>query len=255
MPRLTMPRQLLLAVVAAVVVSVPGATPASAHIDPDPTEAPAGSLQSIGFTVEHGCDGSPTVRLDMRLPDGVRDPVPEPPPGWTGSVAETADGVVVTFEGGPLPDDVEGTFRVQMLLPRAEGATLYFPFVQRCEVGEIRWIDVPTEASGGELDEPAPALLLTAELPGTTDPPPPTSSAPATTTAATTAPTPTSEPTPTEPAPTATTATSTDAPVPSSEPASDGGRSSTGVVVGIVAVLAVAAGVAVVVARRSRSRR
>jgi hypothetical protein len=37
-----------------------------AHIDPDPQEAPAGSVRSVGFTVEHGCDGSATVQLDMR---------------------------------------------------------------------------------------------------------------------------------------------------------------------------------------------
>lgn len=252
-----MSRRIVLAALGAVVAAVVGAAPVSAHIDPDPSQAPAGSVQSIGFTVEHGCDGSPTVRLDMRLPDGVRDPVPEPPEGWTGSVAETTDGVVVTFEGGPLPDDVEGTFRVQLLLPRAEGATLYFPFVQRCEVGEIRWIDVPTDGSSGELAEPAPALLLTAELPGTTDPPAPTTAAPVTTVEvtepSTTAPettAPTTEPATTEPAPTVPATAASTAPV------SDDGGSSNGVVIAIVAVVVAAgAAAAVVVARRSRSRR
>ena len=54
---------------------------ASAHIDPDPTEAQAGSRLTVGFTVEHGCDGSPTTQLDMRLPDGVTDALPEPVDG------------------------------------------------------------------------------------------------------------------------------------------------------------------------------
>jgi uncharacterized protein YcnI len=144
--------------------AIPGS--ASAHIDPDPVEAPAGSEQSIGFTVQHGCDGSPTVQLDMRLPDGVAGITPEPPDGWDAAV----DGNVVTFIGGPLPDDEELTVRVRMILPPTEGAEIYFPFVQRCEVGEIRWIDVPTDGSTSELDEPAPAMQLTAPLPTTTGP-------------------------------------------------------------------------------------
>ena len=130
---------------------------AFAHIDPEPAEAPAGSELVVGFRVEHGCDGSPTVQLDMRLPVGVTTPVPEAIDGWTASV----DGDVVTFVGGPLPDDTPQTFRIEMTLPVQPGTTLYFPFVQRCEIGEIRWIDVPTDGSGTELDEPAPAMTLT----------------------------------------------------------------------------------------------
>lgn len=122
-----------------------GGTRVFAHIDPDPQEAPAGSVQSVGFTVEHGCDGSATVQLDMRLPEGVTDAVPEPPAGWTGGV----DGRVVTFSGGPLPDDVEGTFRVRMTLPVTPGATISFPFVQRCEQGETHWIQLGANANLG----------------------------------------------------------------------------------------------------------
>ncbi len=181
------------------------ATPVLAHIDPDPPEAPAGSEVSVGFTVEHGCDGSPTVGLDLRLPAGVATAVPEPPAGWTASVA----GEVITFTGGPLPDDVEGTFRVRMTLPPTPGATIYFPFVQRCEVGEIRWIDVPDDGSTGE--EPAPAMTLLEPVP--TTPPPPTEP-PTTTAAATTAPATTAAPSTTTAASTTTTepATTTTAP-------------------------------------------
>jgi len=96
-----------------------GATVAFAHIDPDPKEAPAGSEQNVGFTVEHGCEGSPTIQLDMRLPDGVTNAAPEPPDGWTGSVTDD----IVTFIGGPLPDDVEATFRVHMILPSTPETT------------------------------------------------------------------------------------------------------------------------------------
>ena len=149
-------RSLFALTAATVVLSV--ASPVLAHVDPDPPEAQAGRRLSVGFTVQHGCDGSPTVQLDMRLPEGVSDAQPEPPDGWNGSVESD----VVTFIGGPLPDDQELTFRVSMTLPATPDTTIYFPFVQRCEVGEIRWIAIPSaDGSGTELDEPAPAMLLT----------------------------------------------------------------------------------------------
>jgi hypothetical protein len=47
-----------------------------------------------------------------------------------------------------------------MTLPATPDTTIYFPFVQRCEVGEIRWIGIPAEP-GDDLDEPAPAMTLT----------------------------------------------------------------------------------------------
>jgi periplasmic copper chaperone A len=234
-----------------------GASSAFAHIDPDPKEAPAGSEQSVGFTVEHGCDGSATVQLDMRLPDGVTNAVPEPPAGWTAAVARR----VVTFVGGPLPADVEGTFRVRMTLPATPDATIYFPFVQRCEQGEIRWIDVPSDGSGTELDEPAPAMNLTAPAPTTTTTTPPTS----TTTAP---PTTTTAPATTEPATTATsappssTAAATSLPVDratlvtSSVDSGDGGDDSASpgnvVAAGTAAAVAAVAGLAIWQVRRRR---
>ena len=153
-------RRFVLAAAACSAALLAVAGPVSAHIDPDPAEAQAGSRLTVGFTVEHGCDGSPTMRLDMRLPEGVIDPVPEPVQGWDVSI-ETIDGdTIVTFAGGPLSDDAEGTFGVTITLPPEPDTTIFFPFVQRCEVGEIRWIGLPVEP-GDELDEPAPAMALT----------------------------------------------------------------------------------------------
>lgn len=170
-----------------------GAGPVWAHIDPDPVEAQAGSEVSVGFTVEHGCEDSPTIRLAMRLPDGVTGAVAEPPPGWSGSV----DANVVTFDGGVLPGDAKLTFRVRMVLPATPDVSVFFPFVQYCEVGEIRWIDVPSDGSGAELDEPAPAMRLFGPVVTTT-----TTSAAVSTVAPTTAPATTVAAEPTSVAPT-----------------------------------------------------
>ncbi len=56
-----------------------------------------------------------------------------------------------------------------MTLPPTPDTTIFFPFVQRCEVGEIRWIGIPDEP-GDELDEPAPALALIGPVASTTIP-------------------------------------------------------------------------------------
>jgi uncharacterized protein YcnI len=231
------------------------ASPALAHIDPDPTEAQAGSDVSVGFTVQHGCDGSPTVQLDMRLPDGVSSPTAEPPDGWTGQV----DGNVVTFEGGPLPDDQELTFRVRMILPATPDTTIYFPFVQRCEVGEIRWIDIPSDGSGADLDEPAPAMQLVGPV-ATTQPAPATTVAPTTPTA--TATTVGSSSTTVTASPTTTTPSTTPRPTnPATsdmavgDDSSDGQGGSSGTVVFVVSIAAVAVVAAIVLVQSRRSRR
>jgi periplasmic copper chaperone A len=182
-------RRVLALVAGALAAVLMAAAPVLAHIDPDPKEAQAGSVVTVGFTVEHGCGGSPTVQLDMRLPDGVVDARPEPLDGWE----ESIDGDVVTFTGGPLPDDVEGTFAVTMTLPPTPDTTIYFPFVQRCEAGEIRWIAIPTEP-GDEPDEPAPAMRLFGPVVPPPPPAPDTTAAPDSTATATTTPDTTTSP-------------------------------------------------------------
>lgn len=135
---------------------VPGL--AFAHIEPDPSSVPAGSRQSIGFVVEHGCDESPTVQADMRLPDGLVDPVASGPDGWSAGIVAG----VVTWSGPAMPADREFELRLEATMPLSSGAKLYFPIVQRCDVGEIRWIGTDEAPS----DEPAPAMVLTEALPG-----------------------------------------------------------------------------------------
>ena len=250
----------LVSAAAIILVGLVVASPAFAHIDPDPTDAQAGSEVSVGFTVQHGCDGSPTVQLDMRLPDGVGAPTAEPPDGWTGQV----DGNVVTFEGGPLPDDQELTFRVRMTLPATPDTTIYFPFVQRCEVGEIRWIDTPSDGSGAELDEPAPAMQLFG--PVATTEPAPASTVPPTTVPATTTTTPTatttgaSSATAVNVSPTtagSSTMSPATSPAPSDPSATDGGDGggSSGTVVFVVSIAAVGVVAAIVFLQSRRSRR
>ncbi len=227
---------------------------AFAHIDPDPAEAQAGSRLTVGFTVEHGCEGSPTVQLDMRLPDAVTDPVTEPADGWDGSIDDVDGDTVVTFLGGPLADDVEGTFSVTMTLPPTPDATIYFPFVQRCEVGEIRWIGIPTEP-GDELDEPAPAMDLFGPIATVVTTAPSTeSTAPESTAPVVTEPETTDSPSTTEASTETTSSPGTSEPVLISPGVDGSGDSGTGTIIFIVSIAAILAIGGFVVYRSRQAR-
>ncbi len=101
------------------------------------------------------------MKIEMLLPDGITDATPVAPAGWTSSLADK----VITWEGGPQPDHEALTVSVEMKFPNAPGETLLFPLVQTCQVGEIRWIQ-PPNPDGTEPEDPAPAVTLTAALPG-----------------------------------------------------------------------------------------
>jgi uncharacterized protein YcnI len=166
------PRAVVLACLALLVVAAPG----RAHVTLDPAPARADAYYKAVLRVPHGCSGSPTRRIRVRIPEGVTSVKPQPKPGWTLEVTHTKlarpldDGhggkiteVVgeVSWSGGRLPDEQFDEFAMMLKLPDAAGATLYFPVVQDCEQGVHRWIELPEAGrSGRELKEPAPSLLL-----------------------------------------------------------------------------------------------
>jgi uncharacterized protein YcnI len=57
--------------------------PAFAHITLQTQQAPVGSYYKAVFRVPHGCAGSPTTSIKVRIPEGVIDVKPQPKPGWT----------------------------------------------------------------------------------------------------------------------------------------------------------------------------
>ncbi|MGH9034895.1 MAG: YcnI family protein [Acidimicrobiia bacterium] len=151
------------------------AGPATAHVTANPREAPADNYTKHNFRVGHGCEGSPTTKVSIQIPDGVVSVKPQVTPGWTisttkGPYAEPVElhgeaiteGVKeVTWTGGPLPDEHMTEFGLSMRMPDKAGETLYFPTVQTCEQGEHRWITIPVEGQE-EPEEPAPAVKLIA---------------------------------------------------------------------------------------------
>jgi uncharacterized protein YcnI len=158
-----------------------GCIAASAHVTVQPNEAVAGGYLQTAFSISHGCDGSATVAVRVKLPDGVLSVKPQQKPGWSvevkmralqgplpslhgHSITETVD--EVAWRGGSLPDHLYDTFGLMMKLPDSPGRTLYFPVVQDCERGVHRWIEIPQAGQGGaELREPAPAVRLKPKAP------------------------------------------------------------------------------------------
>jgi periplasmic copper chaperone A len=151
------------------------APPAAAHVTANPSSAVAGEFTKLDFRVPHGCEGSATTSLTVRMPDGVLFVSPEVVPGWKESVTTAkfsepvevfgerhTEGVrTVTWRGGPLLEGRMLDFGVSLRLPDNVGKTLYFPSVQRCEKGVHRWITIPVEGQE-EPEEPAPGVELIA---------------------------------------------------------------------------------------------
>ncbi|HEY4081622.1 MAG TPA: YcnI family protein [Burkholderiaceae bacterium] len=164
----------------AVTIGMATAAPwASAHITLEQKQAPAGSYYKAVLQVPHGCKGSATTAVRVRIPDGIFNAKPQPKPGWTlkitrSKLAQPVDaghGHVlaervseIAWTGGPLPDDNFDEFRIVMKLPDRPGTTLYLPVVQECVKGSTRWIEQPDAARPGvEPEFPAPALQLGAK--------------------------------------------------------------------------------------------
>jgi uncharacterized protein YcnI len=160
----------------ATVLVLLAAGPARAHVTLDRNEAPAESFFNAMVNVPHGCEGSPTLKVRVRIPDGVIGVKPQPKPGWELAIRKeklaqpiveshgrTISEVVaeVTWTGRLLDENFD-QFGIHMRLPNKPGETLYFPTVQECENGVHRWIEIPAAGkSRGDYREPAPFLRLT----------------------------------------------------------------------------------------------
>ena len=150
---------------------------AHAHVTLDPPQAAADSYFKMNVRVPHGCEGTATLRVRVRIPEGVFGVKPQPKPGWELSTVKTKlnppvkDGhgreiteVVseIVWSGGKLLDEHYDEFVFRARLPDGPaGTVIWFPVVQQCETGVHRWIEIP--AAGKSIDdykEPATFIKL-----------------------------------------------------------------------------------------------
>lgn len=151
--------------------------PASAHVTLETKSATAGSGYKAVFRVGHGCEGSPTRRLSVSIPDGFVNAKPMPKAGWTIETSRAAyaaprelwgkpvsEGVTRIVWSGTLSDENYDEFVVNGYVSRdAPGTELPFPVVQECDVGAHRWVEIaPAGVDPHSLKEPAPVVRIAA---------------------------------------------------------------------------------------------
>jgi uncharacterized protein YcnI len=153
------------------------ASPAFAHVTLETKEAAVGGSYKAVFRVPHGCGASPTLKLRVRIPDGVIGVKPMPKPGWTLTTESGAydkphamfhdsnvtQGVKEVDWSGKLLNENYDEFVLSVFLSDSlkPGDMLYFPVVQECESGAARWIEIPEAGkSAGDYQSPAPGLKL-----------------------------------------------------------------------------------------------
>jgi periplasmic copper chaperone A len=152
---------------------------ASAHVSIQESEQPAGSYGLLTFGVPHGCDGSPTTKVRIQIPEATPQVTPTENANWTvekvmtaltdpveaghgTTLTERVSEVVYTAKT-PLPDGYRDAFVLSLKLPDTPGETLRFPVLQICEQGETLWGDVPSAGqSEDDLELPAPGVALVA---------------------------------------------------------------------------------------------
>jgi uncharacterized protein YcnI len=150
---------------------------AQAHTTLEAQSAPVTSTYKAVLRVGHGCEGAPTLKLRVRIPDGVINVKPMPKPGWEMETVKAPYGKAYDYHGtamsegvreivwtGKLPDEHydEFVFRAYLTDSLKPDTMLYIPTVQECGGGKAdRWIEIPAEGkSADDYQYPAPGLKL-----------------------------------------------------------------------------------------------
>ncbi|WP_230534378.1 DUF1775 domain-containing protein [Microvirga roseola] len=151
---------------------------ALAHVTFETAQATPNSTHKAVLRVPHGCEGQPTLKVRVRIPEGIVAVKPMPKPGWALETAKgsyvrayqvhgetVSEGVTDIVWSGSLDDGHYDEFVFQAHFTDAyqPGATVYFPVVQECAKGVAEWIEVP--ASGQDphsLKAPAPGIKILA---------------------------------------------------------------------------------------------
>ncbi|MCB5163891.1 YcnI family protein [Streptomyces bambusae] len=228
-------RRLGLAAAASLVLLGLAAGPAAAHAEVTASDPRAlAENVTLSFTSEAESDTSGIAQLRVVLPEGIAPDavtLKAAPKAW--QLKSTADGFTIGGTALATGTDAEFSIVVRQL---PEAKSLVFKTIETYGDGKVsRWIEVPT--NGEKVENPAPVLELKPAAPG----------------AKPIAPSPSPTPTPEAPTAAATTQPPTAAPAPSASPDSAGeGDSNTGVVIGVVAVVALLGVGGAVWWRRSR---
>lgn len=163
-------------VVAAFLAGLCSGTAAFAHAVFKQPNAPADSYFTADLLIPHGCDGMPTTKIRVQIPDDIYIVRPEEKPGWVIEIVKKPlatpmpgpHGKMITdkitdivWSGGVVADAHYQSFGLIVKTPmRPSGSKIAFPVIQSCDngtqKGELRWVDAPDNKQGS----PAPALII-----------------------------------------------------------------------------------------------
>jgi len=130
-----------------------GVAPASAHVLLEQAVPVGDGSVQLTITFDHSCDTSPTVELDVEVPEGAEIIGATGPDGWTA----TPEGTRVVFAGPGIGNQASPRFTVVARLTGSVGQTLLFPTRQTCaDGGGYDWTD-----SSESEERPAPRLIAT----------------------------------------------------------------------------------------------
>lgn len=147
-----------------------------AHVSLEQPKAEAGSYYRAAFRVGHGCEGSATREVTVRIPGGFRGAKPMVKPGWTIGIRKeklatpydshgrqiTEDVVEVSWKANSpesyLADAWYDEFIVRLQLPQKAGPQ-WFDVLQLCEKGQWNWVEKPASGTSTQGLR-APAVLL-----------------------------------------------------------------------------------------------
>jgi uncharacterized protein YcnI len=147
-----------------------------AHITLQDGAAAAGAAYRATLRVGHGCNGSPTTAIQVRIPAGFNGAQPMPKAGWTlstrvGALEQPYESHGTRFTEGvleitwtangsanALPDAYYDEFVLRGSTPTKPGP-LWFKVTQVCEKGSTAWVEVP-HAGTSTKGLKSPAALL-----------------------------------------------------------------------------------------------
>lgn len=156
---------------------------AQAHVSLEDPQATAGAGYKAVVRIGHGCEGTATHTVTVKLPAGFRGAKPMPKAGWQLSITraplaqpyeshgrKVSDEVVevtwkATSKEGALPDAQYDEFVLRGTAPEQAGPA-WFKVQQLCEKGQWDWFDVPASGTSTKgLKAPAALLEVQARPP------------------------------------------------------------------------------------------
>jgi periplasmic copper chaperone A len=153
-------------------------SPAFAHVSFENAQASPNSTYKAILRIPHGCDGKATLKVRVRIPEGIVAVKPMPKAGWKLETAKgsyvrayqvhgeaVSEGVTDIVWSGSLDDAFydEFVFQAQFTDAFQPGATVYFPVVQECDGKAAEWTQVPAAGEDPHsLPSPAPGVRVMA---------------------------------------------------------------------------------------------